>query len=139
MNRTIMVIVVAVLLSACESSSPCGPGQRLAENDRAGAKIQYCVRKDDGRAQGRYTCTLHENRGTVIGTFDANFKHGEWRYLVAGKPVLYLGASGNHLMTFPDSISDEGDELTPALAALPRFREQGEGEEGQEDSHLSRS
>jgi ATP-dependent Lhr-like helicase len=45
--------------------------------------------------------------------------------LVAGKPVLYLSASGKQLLTFPDSITDEGHELVPALAALPRVPSAG--------------
>jgi hypothetical protein len=81
------MFISTLVLTACESSSPCGPGQRHAVNDRDGAKIQYCVRKDDGRAQGLYTCELHGNRGSVIGTFDANFKHGEWQYLIGGKKI----------------------------------------------------
>jgi len=41
--------------------------------------------------------------------------------LVAGKPVLYIPANGRQLLTFPGSITDDGDELAPALAALHRL------------------
>jgi len=85
MLRTLLVLTA--VLASCESSSPCSLDQRLAENERDGAKIQYCVRRDDGRAQGHYSCTLSRNRGTVVGEFDANFKHGEWRHSIAGKLV----------------------------------------------------
>ena len=43
---------------------------------------------------------------------------GAWVVLVAGGPVLYLGASGKQLTTFPASTTEEGNELTLALAAL---------------------
>jgi ATP-dependent helicase Lhr and Lhr-like helicase len=46
--------------------------------------------------------------------------NGAYLILVAGKPLLYLGSGGRQLASFPDSISDEGGELTLALAALHR-------------------
>jgi ATP-dependent Lhr-like helicase len=41
--------------------------------------------------------------------------------LVAGKPVLYVGAAARQLWTFPASVTDEGGELPLALAALHRI------------------
>ena len=43
---------------------------------------------------------------------------GAWVILVAGKAVLYLGPGGRSLTSFPGSITVEGGELGPALAAL---------------------
>jgi ATP-dependent Lhr-like helicase len=43
---------------------------------------------------------------------------GAWVILVAGKAVLYLGSGGRSLTSFPVSITGEGGELGPALAAL---------------------
>jgi ATP-dependent Lhr-like helicase len=43
---------------------------------------------------------------------------GAWVILVAGKAVLYLGPGGRSLTSFPGSITAEGGELGPALAAL---------------------
>jgi ATP-dependent Lhr-like helicase len=45
---------------------------------------------------------------------------GAWVYLVAGKPVLYLGTSARTLTTFPASLTSAGNELDLALAALCR-------------------
>ena len=50
---------------------------------------------------------------------------GAWLILVAGKPALYLAPDGRRLLTFPDSITDQGRELTPALAALHRVPTSG--------------
>jgi ATP-dependent Lhr-like helicase len=46
---------------------------------------------------------------------------GAFVILVAGKPVLYIAANGRQLLTFPGSITDDGDELAPALAAMHRL------------------
>jgi len=46
---------------------------------------------------------------------------GAFVILVAGKPVLYVPASGRQLLTFPSSITDDGDELAPAMPALHRL------------------
>jgi len=45
---------------------------------------------------------------------------GAWVILVAGKPIVYVPASRKQILTFPDAVSDEGNELELALAALPR-------------------
>ncbi|MGD8208159.1 MAG: DEAD/DEAH box helicase, partial [Thiohalocapsa sp.] len=45
--------------------------------------------------------------------------------LVAGRPVLYLGAAGRQLLTFPEAITDAGGELPLALAALRGLRAGG--------------
>jgi ATP-dependent Lhr-like helicase len=45
---------------------------------------------------------------------------GAWVILVAGKPIVYVAASGKQILTFPSVVSDEGNELELALAALPR-------------------
>jgi ATP-dependent Lhr-like helicase len=50
---------------------------------------------------------------------------GAWVILVAGKPALYLGAGGRHLMTFPRCFSAEGGELELALSALRRLPRRG--------------
>jgi ATP-dependent Lhr-like helicase len=50
---------------------------------------------------------------------------GAWLVLVAGKPVLYVGAGGRQLLSFPGSISDQGGELKLALAALHRLPSSG--------------
>jgi ATP-dependent Lhr-like helicase len=41
--------------------------------------------------------------------------------LVAGKPVLYLAASGRQLFSFPASVTDTGRELDVAAGALHRI------------------
>lgn len=46
---------------------------------------------------------------------------GAWLILVAGKPVLYLAASGRQLLSFPASVTDTGRELELAVAALHRI------------------
>jgi ATP-dependent Lhr-like helicase len=46
---------------------------------------------------------------------------GAWVILVAGKPVLYLGSSGRQLASFPSAITEDGRELSLALAALTRL------------------
>jgi ATP-dependent Lhr-like helicase len=56
----------------------------------------------------------------AAGTGGPKRAAGAWVILVAGKAVLYLTASGKQLLSFPDSITDEGHELIPALALLPR-------------------
>nr|WP_242519279.1 DEAD/DEAH box helicase [Halochromatium roseum] len=50
---------------------------------------------------------------------------GAWVILVAGKPIVYVPASGKQILTFPDAVSDEGNELELALAALPRVPSAG--------------
>jgi ATP-dependent Lhr-like helicase len=50
---------------------------------------------------------------------------GAWVILVAGKPIVYVAASGKQILTFPDAVSDEGNELELALAALPRVPSAG--------------
>jgi len=50
---------------------------------------------------------------------------GAWAVVVAGRPVLYLGAGGGQLLTFPDSITEDGRELPLALAALRRLPRTG--------------
>jgi ATP-dependent Lhr-like helicase len=47
--------------------------------------------------------------------------------LVAGSPVLFLSASGKWLNSFPASITDEGNELPLALAALRQVPRTGRG------------
>jgi ATP-dependent Lhr-like helicase len=46
---------------------------------------------------------------------------GAWVVLVAGKPVLYLGANARQLMSFPGGSTDTGRELELAAAALHRI------------------
>ncbi len=46
---------------------------------------------------------------------------GAWVVLVAGRPVLYLGSGGRHLISFPGSFSESGRELERACAVLPRI------------------
>jgi ATP-dependent Lhr-like helicase len=50
---------------------------------------------------------------------------GAWVILVAGKPVLYVGAAARQISTFPESVTDEGGELPLALAALHRIPSSG--------------
>ncbi len=50
---------------------------------------------------------------------------GAWVVLVAGRPVLFLGAGGGHLATFPACITEEGGELDLALSALPAIPRTG--------------
>lgn len=50
---------------------------------------------------------------------------GAWLILVAGKPIVYVAASGKQILTFPDAVSDEGNELELALAALLRVPSAG--------------
>jgi ATP-dependent Lhr-like helicase len=50
---------------------------------------------------------------------------GAWVCLVAGRPLLYLSASGRQLTSFPGSITEDGGELDLALAALCRLRGTG--------------
>ena len=46
---------------------------------------------------------------------------GAFVMLVAGKPILYIAANGRQILTFSGSITDDGDELAPALAGLHRL------------------
>jgi ATP-dependent helicase Lhr and Lhr-like helicase len=46
---------------------------------------------------------------------------GAWLILVAGKPVLYLAANARQLLSFPASVTDAGNELDLAAAALHRI------------------
>lgn len=50
---------------------------------------------------------------------------GAWVILVAGKPVVYVATSGKQILTFPDAVSDDGNELELALAALVRVPSAG--------------
>nr|WP_242479304.1 DEAD/DEAH box helicase [Lamprobacter modestohalophilus] len=50
---------------------------------------------------------------------------GAWVILVAGKPVVYVATSGKQILTFPDAVSDEGNELELALAELVRVPSAG--------------
>ena len=50
---------------------------------------------------------------------------GAWVILVAGKPIVYVAASGKQILTFPDVVSDEGNELELALSALLRVPSAG--------------
>ena len=46
---------------------------------------------------------------------------GAWVILVEGNPVLYVGATGRQVQTFPDLSSEERGELQAALRALHRL------------------
>jgi ATP-dependent Lhr-like helicase len=52
-------------------------------------------------------------------------KPGAWVILVAGKAVLYLGAGGRQLTSFPATLTDAGGELGPAIAMLHRVPRTG--------------
>ena len=43
---------------------------------------------------------------------------GAWLLLARGRPVLYVGARGNALITFPETIRDEAGALDAAIAML---------------------
>jgi len=43
---------------------------------------------------------------------------GSWVILVAGRPLVYLGAGGRYLLTFPGSVSGDDGALPLALSAL---------------------
>jgi ATP-dependent Lhr-like helicase len=50
---------------------------------------------------------------------------GAWTILVAGQPVLYLSPNANHMISFPESIGDDGTVLDLAMEALGRIPRSG--------------
>ncbi|MEM6730731.1 MAG: hypothetical protein AAF658_04205 [Myxococcota bacterium] len=72
-------VLIGLYFTACSLETPCPSGQRLAENQRDGATIRYCVALADGRAYGEFTCTMASGAG-VTGRFDRNRKIGAWKY-----------------------------------------------------------
>ncbi|NBC48757.1 MAG: hypothetical protein GVY22_12340 [Gammaproteobacteria bacterium] len=85
----------------------------------AGLEPPRSTEKDDTGADAGTVAT-----SVAMGTVPKRIA-GAWVILVVGKPVLYLTASGRQLLTFPDSITDDGHELVPALAAVPRVPSSG--------------
>lgn len=76
-------------LMACSVETPCPPGERLAENQRDGATIRYCVSLSDGKATGAFSCRHRDGRA-VTGTYDHNRKVGEWRYYHRGGELVRI-------------------------------------------------
>lgn len=83
----VLLVGLGALVSACDTSTRCGKGRRLAQNDRDGALIEYCI-GDYGLAYGAYRCVLHGGLGGVEGEFVANRRVGEWRYLKEGRALV---------------------------------------------------
>jgi hypothetical protein len=72
---------------------------------------------------------------------------GSWVVLARGRPVLYVGARGSQLVTFPETVRDEEGALEAAIDALRRLPkgatrrllviETIDGENVSESPHLS--
>ncbi len=81
------LFVLGALMACSVSAPPCPQGQRLAQNEREGALIRYCVSLEDGKATGDFSCR-HEDGRAVTGTYDHNRKVGEWRFFHRGGELL---------------------------------------------------
>jgi len=73
------------------------------------------------RGAGRGGDAASTGRGTGVAKQAPKRSAGAWVMLVAGKPVLYLAASGRQLLSFPASVTDTGRELDLAASALHRI------------------
>ena len=95
------------IIAATDPANPYGallPWPSLARVDASDAKMP----------QGS-----QRNAGTSVPQSPKRIA-GAWLILIAGKPIVYVAASGKQILTFPDVVSDDGNELELALAALPR-------------------
>ncbi len=118
------------VLAAADPANPYGA--LLPWPETAAAVVGSAARSDAGDGElarrgrsaaghGKGAAATGESQRAAAAKQSPKRAAGAWVVLVAGKPVLYLGANARQVMTFAGSITDTGRELELAAAALHRI------------------